>query len=158
MKKNYNNTILIITGDHGAREVQIFNEGEQVDFRDNQSALYDGTCNHKPFSNDQLFNTGGMISYLGDDPEMKELFSKTAGKVIKVPTDHQDLIRTLYDIVESRTGVKIPSSRNGRNLLELAQNLTEGKPLRNHIALHATQIHSEVTTESEIYRYHSLGF
>lgn len=112
-----------MVGDHGAREVPLFHE-EKVDKADPNSAIYDNTCNSQKFSNDELFVTSGLITYLGENQYLKNLFEPVSGKVVKTPTDHHDMIRTLYDIVGAHTGKDMPSSRNGRNLIELAANLT----------------------------------
>ncbi|CAL6027358.1 Conserved_hypothetical protein [Hexamita inflata] len=65
----------------------------------------------EPFSNDELFATSGVITYLGDNPHLKSLFAPVIGKVVKVPADHHDMIQTLYDIVRTHTGMNLPSSR-----------------------------------------------
>ncbi|CAL6108774.1 Sulfatase [Hexamita inflata] len=156
IKQNHNNTVLVVLGDHGAREVPLL-KNEQVDPRDPNSAFYDDSCNGQPFSNDQLFTTTSVINYFGDNQQLKDKFDALKKKVIKVPTDHQDMIRTLYDIVEDTTGKHLASSRNGRNLLELANNLTANLPLRTHWSLRSTTLYSELATESTLYRYHSLG-
>ncbi|CAL6034537.1 Sulfatase [Hexamita inflata] len=156
LKTTNNNTILVIVGDHGAREVPLFKD-VFVDPKDPDSVHYDDSCNHQPFSNDQLFATSAVISYLGDNPTIKSNFAPLINKVIKAPTDHHDLIRTLYDFAEDATQKKLPSSRNGRNLMDLGKNLTTSTPLRKHWSLRATNLHSELATESTMYRYHSLG-
>ncbi|CAL6060091.1 Sulfatase [Hexamita inflata] len=156
LKQHHNNTIMVILGDHGAREVPLYKD-EQVDKLDPNSATYDDSCNHQPFSNDQLYTTSAVISYFGDNQALKDKFDPLKSKVVKVPTDHHDMIRTIYDLSEEMTGKHLASSRNGRNLLELATNLTSGKSLRKHWSLRATSLHSELATEDTVYRYHTLG-
>ncbi|CAL6097003.1 Sulfatase [Hexamita inflata] len=156
LKEKHNNTIVVLVGDHGAREVPLFHKN-LVDRADPTSAKYDNSCNDEPFSNDELFATSGVITYLGDNLYLKSLFAPVKGKVVKVPTDHHDMIRTLYDIVGAHTGMNLPSSRNGRNLIELATNLTESKPLRRHLSLRTTMVHSEMATEDTVFRFHSIG-
>ncbi|CAL5983715.1 Sulfatase [Hexamita inflata] len=156
IKQNHNNTVLVVLGDHGAREVPLL-KNEQVDPRDPNSAFYDDSCNNQPFSNDQLFTTTAVINYFGDNQQLKDRFDALKSKVIKVPTDHQDMIRTLYDLVEDSTDKHLASSRNGRDLLELAKNLTTNQLLRAHWSLRSTTLYSELATESTLYRYHSLG-
>ncbi|CAL6027324.1 Sulfatase [Hexamita inflata] len=156
LKEKHNNTIVVLVGDHGAREVPLFHKN-LVDRADPTSAKYDNSCNDEPFSNDELFATSGAITYLGDNRYLKSLFEPVIGKVVKVPTDHHDMIRTLYDIVGAHTGMNLPSSRNGRNLIELATNLTQSKPLRRHLSLRTTMVHSEMATEDTVFRFHSIG-
>ncbi|CAL6051533.1 Sulfatase [Hexamita inflata] len=156
LRNNYNNTVVVVLGDHGAREVPSY-RNSTVDKMDPFSALYDDSCNDLPFSNDQQFTTSAVISYLGDDSYIKQLFEPIYQKVVKVPTDHQDMIRTLYDIVEQSTGKHLASSRNGRNLFELTQNLMSNTLLRSHWSLRSTHLHSELATQDTIYRFHSLG-
>ncbi|CAL6057312.1 Sulfatase [Hexamita inflata] len=151
LQQNYNNTILVVLGDHGAREILLGNE--QVDKNDINSTFYDDSCNHKPFSNDQLFTTTGTINYLGDNTKYQELFKDLTNKVIKTPVDHQDMIRTIYDLIGNQTA----SSRNGRNLIEVGRNISANQQLRQHWSLRSTMLHSELATEREVFRFHSLG-
>ncbi|CAL6116281.1 Sulfatase [Hexamita inflata] len=156
LQQQHNNTIVVLVGDHGAREVPLFHE-ERVDKADPNSAIYDNTCNSQKFSNDELFVTSGLITYLGESQYLKNLFEPVSGKVVKTPTDHHDMIRTLYDIVSAHTGKDMPSSRNGRNLIELAVNLTTQSQLRKHTSIRTTMIHSEIATEDSLYRFHTSG-
>ncbi|CAL6063404.1 Sulfatase [Hexamita inflata] len=156
LQKEHSNTIVVLVGDHGAREVPLFHE-ENVDKADPTSSIYDNTCNNQQFSNDELFVTSGLITYLGENAHLKELFEPVINKVVKTPTDHHDMIRTLYDIVSDYTGKYLPSSRNGRNLIELALNLTNNKQLRKHMSIRTTMLHSEIATEKELYRFHTSG-
>ncbi|CAL6058440.1 Sulfatase [Hexamita inflata] len=155
LRINAQNTIIIITGDHGAREAPLINGNEHVDKFDEESSLWDATCNNKPFAQDQLFNTAAMISYLGDDVAIREKFDQVKNKVIKTPTDHQDLVRTMYNLIQNVTQKSVPSSRNGRDLFELANNLTNGDTLRNHTSLRYTSIHAEAHINNKLIRYHS---
>lgn len=83
-----NNTIFFITGDHGAREVPLYDDTDVIDKYDSMSPTFDHSCVRKPFANDELFDTTGLIVYRGEDPELRELFDKYKNKVVKVPTDH----------------------------------------------------------------------
>ncbi|CAL6067157.1 Sulfatase [Hexamita inflata] len=156
LKEKHNNTIFVVVGDHGAREVPQFTDNI-IDKLDPQSQKYDNSCNHKQFSNDQLYVTSALITYLGDNPLLRSKFDPLRSKVVKVPTDHHDLIKTVYELVEDQNNIYLASSRNGRNLLELATNLTQNKPLRKHWSLRTTMLHSEVATENTVYRYHTKG-
>ena len=69
-----------------------------------------------------------MIGYLGDDPKVKEVvsLSKVSGKTLKLPTDHNDLIYTIEDILTKLNGTSIqPTHRRNRNLLDLSSNLID---------------------------------
>ncbi|CAL6006450.1 Sulfatase [Hexamita inflata] len=156
LTKNYNNTILLVMGDHAARESPIF-KNEPVDPKDPDSVIYDDSCNGQPFVNDQQFTTTAVLAYLGDNEAVKEKFAPVLQKVVKVPTDHQDVVRTLFDFAEDYSGKKHASSRNGRNLLEIATNLTSNMELRKHLSIRTSSLTSEVATEDTLYRYHTLG-
>ncbi|CAL6058612.1 Sulfatase [Hexamita inflata] len=148
-------TIVVVTGDHGAREVPLFKPYQHVDKFDNDSALWDGSCNNKPYAHDQLFNTAAMISYLGSDPTIRAQFDQVKNQVIKTPSDHQDLVRTMYDLIGGVTHKSVPSSRNGRNLFEMAVNLTSNKQLRDHTSLRYTSIHAEAHVNDQLFRFES---
>ena len=152
-----NNTIFFITGDHGAREVPLYDDTNVIDKYDTDSPLFDQSCVRKPFANDELFDTTGLIVYRGDDPELRALFDQYKNKVIKTPTDHQDLVRTAYELAELKTHRKLPGQRNGRNLFELAENITKNNELRSHVSIRFTQMHTEIATETEFSRFHSLS-
>ncbi|CAL6101695.1 Sulfatase [Hexamita inflata] len=156
LTKSYNNTILLVMGDHAARESPIFRD-EQIDPRDPNSVWYDDSCNGQPFVNDQQFTTTAVLAYLGDNEVVKAKFAPVLQKVIKVPTDHQDAVRTLFDFAEEFSGKKHASSRNGRNLLEIATNLTNNDGLRKHMSIRTSSLTSEVATEDTLYRFHTLG-
>ena len=98
-----------------------------------------------------------MIAYFGNDEYLKDKFELLRNKVIKVPTDHQDLITTVYNIVSNYTKVFTPTSRNGRDLLEIASNLSNNLALSNHISLRSTSIHSEVAYKNQLFRFHSIN-
>ena len=46
--------------------------------------------------------------YRGNDPELKTLFDQYKNKVIKTPTDHQDLVKTAFELVELKTHKRMP--------------------------------------------------
>ena len=67
LKQNMNNTILVVVGDHGAREAPLLENDNIIDSKDNESLLFDNRCNNKPFVNDLAFDTTGLITYFGDN-------------------------------------------------------------------------------------------
>ncbi|CAL6019933.1 Sulfatase [Hexamita inflata] len=133
LQENYNNTILVVLGDHSARKILLGNE--QVVKNDINSIFYDNSCNHQPFSNDQLFTTTGTINYPGDNPKYQQLFKDLTNKVIKTPVDHQDMVRTIYDLIGNQTA----SSRNERNPIEVGKNISANQQLRQHWSLRSTR-------------------
>ncbi|CAL6065794.1 Sulfatase [Hexamita inflata] len=140
IEQNMSNTILVITGDHGAREVPLFQKGEQIDIYDNQSALYnDCKCG------DSNFAVSALISYIGTNQKLIQKIQEVQGSVIKLPTDHQDLIKTLYNLIND----SIPSSRLGRNLFDMINTTTELK----HVSLRYTDILAEIAFEDRLIRF-----
>ena len=71
--KTTNNTIVVIVGDHGARKF-VPQLNSVVDFRDESSPMFDQSCFYKAYSNDNMFDASGLITYFGEDPKMKEIF------------------------------------------------------------------------------------
>lgn len=123
LKKNDPNTIFVITGDHGTRDVPIREQDSPI-FDD---VVYSSDCVHHSSGIDSFFVTSGMIGYLGDDPEVKKVMGldKLAGKTIKVPTDHNDLVFTVEDILAKLNGTSMqPTHRRNRNLVDLGINIT----------------------------------
>ncbi|KAH0795693.1 Sulfatase [Histomonas meleagridis] len=119
LKENDNNTIFIITGDHGTRDIPIREKDSKVI----NDVVYSSDCVHGSSGTDSLFVVSGMIGYLGDDPNIKKALGldKLSGKTIKVPTDHSDLIYTIEDIVSKLNGTNLlPTHRRSRNLIDLS--------------------------------------
>ena len=102
-----------------------------------------------------MFDTSGLIDYFGEDPKMKEIFQDLKGKVVKYPTDHQDLIVTLHSILEQAGGKRLPSNRNGVDLLELTRNLTNKLEPAKHFSIRYTDVYSEYFND-KLYRFSSL--
>ena len=125
VKENDPNTIFVVTGDHGTRDIPI---------RDADSPVYDNIvfssdCVHHSSGIDSYYVTSGMIGYLGDDPVIKEALklNDLAGKTIKVPTDHNDLVFTIEDILNRLNGTSMqPTHRRSRNLIDLSYNISNG--------------------------------
>lgn len=91
VSKFNNNTIVVLTGDHGARERPLYGADEHV----TDSSVFSQSCVHKIFGNDNLFTTSGVIADLSGnilDPDVVGLTSK-------ITADHDDLITTLKDIL-----------------------------------------------------------
>ena len=82
LKKNRNNTIFIMLGDHGARVVHTYQDENSV-----KNATIDPQCQGKAFGNDELFTTTGFINYMGDDVQIQAMFEENKGKVYTGPTD-----------------------------------------------------------------------
>jgi arylsulfatase A-like enzyme len=53
------NTVVALTGDHGAREHPIYTKNENV----TNETTYNSDCVNKNTGNDNMFSTSGFISY-----------------------------------------------------------------------------------------------
>ena len=108
-----NNTIVVVTGDHGARERPLYNANEHV----TNSTVFSESCVHKIFGNDNLFTTSGILSDLSG----KHLEPSVVGRTLRFTADHDDLITTLKDLLFEAVGIESPpTSRHGENLVDVA--------------------------------------
>ena len=124
IKNNEPNTIFAIVGDHGVRKIPV-NNGDDTAVDD---VIYSSDCVHGSSGSDNFFVTSGMLGYFGDDPVIKEVmqFNKLKGKTLKIPTDQNDLIYTIEDILTTLNGTSIQAThRRSRNLLNLTSNLLD---------------------------------
>ena len=124
IKENDPNTIFVITGDHAVRKVPTFEPDDTVI----NDVVYSSDCVHHSSGSDAFFVTSGMIGYFGDDPKVKEVMhlDKIKGKTLKLPTDHNDLVYTIEDILTKLNGTSMqPTHRRNRNLLDLTNNLVD---------------------------------
>ena len=116
-----------------------------------------GQCVSHPYVNDLEFDVSGVIAYLGDREDIKNYFKDIGGKTFKFACDHQDLVRTVQELVEGMTKKRIASARQGQDLFRLAQNATKNEPLNQHISFRTTTVHTEVFDEGDLYRFHTFG-
>lgn len=157
LKQKYNNTIVVITGDHGTRFVPEYQKEQRVNPHDPESVTIRGECVSHPYVNDLEFDVSGVIAYLGDKDYVKEYFNEIGGKTFKFACDHQDLVRTVEKLVEGLTRKRLPSAIQGQDLFQLARNATQGKPLDQHISFRTTTVHTEVFDGGDLYRFHTFG-
>lgn len=123
LKTYDNNTIFVITAKSGAKDAPIQTPGY----------LYGDGVEFSGMT-DSFFTTGALIGYLGDDEKIKEIMKikEISGKTLKIPTDHNDLIYTIEDIICKINNTEMPPTyRRSRNLIDLASNLTNIKKLNN---------------------------
>ena len=124
IKENDPNTIFVLTGDHAVRKVPIYEQDDTVI----DDVVYSSDCVHHSSGCDSFFVTSGMIGYFGDDPKVKEVMhlDKIKGKTMKLPTDHNDLVYTVEDILNKLNGTEMqPTHRRNRNLMDLTYNIVE---------------------------------
>ena len=124
LKENEPNTIFAITGDHGSKKIPMKGPDETII----DDIVYSSDCVHHSSGTDSFYVTSGIIGYLGDDPEVKKIMhlDDLAGKTLKIPTDHNDLIYTIEDILSKLNGTSMqPTHRRNRNLLDLTKHLIE---------------------------------
>lgn len=123
LKENDPNTIFVITGDHGTRDVPV----REPDMPIYDDVVFSSDCVHQSSGTDSFFIVSGVIGYLGDDPVVKQILGldKFAGKTVKIPTDHSDLVYTIEDIIAKLNGTSVPPThRRSRNLIDFTKNLT----------------------------------
>lgn len=124
LKKNDNNTIFIITGDHGTRDIPL----HDVESKVYDDVVFSGDCVHKSSGSDSFFVTSGAIGYLGDDPVIKKMMhlDELAGKTLKIPADHNDLIYTVEELISELNGTAMPPThRRSRNLIKLTKEISD---------------------------------
>ena len=124
VKDNEPNTIFAITGDHSVWKVPQYDQEEIIV----DDVVYSADCVHHSSGIDSFFVTSGMIGYFGDDPKVKEVmhFNTVKGKTMKLPSDHNDLIYTIEDILTKLNGTSVqPTTRRSRNLLDLTDSLVQ---------------------------------
>jgi hypothetical protein len=113
------NTIVIITGDHGTRDIPVRGKGS---FVTNETA-FSGDCVGASSGVDSLFVVSAVVSYLGNDTDVQHALGldKLAGKTVKVATDHGDLTYTLMETISRLNGHSLPPThRRSRNLVDLS--------------------------------------
>ena len=123
-KENEPETIFVVTGDHSVRKVPVF-ESDEIVTRD---VVYSSECVHQSSGSDAFFVTSGMLGYFGNNTAIKNVlqFDKLKGKTMKLPTDHNDLIYTVEDILTRLNGTTVqPTQRRSRNLIDLTSNLID---------------------------------
>ena len=124
LKKEDNNTIVVIVGDHATRDVPFRKKNTKLTNKTELSS----DCYGKASGIDSLFITSGAIVYLGDDENVKKKLKLDVlkGKTIKVATDHNDLIYTMMETLSRLQNKPLPpTSRLGRNLFDFSEEIIE---------------------------------
>ncbi|OHT14067.1 hypothetical protein TRFO_15574 [Tritrichomonas foetus] len=124
LKKEDPNTIVLITGDHGTRDIPIRSKNSRV----TKKAVFSGDCVYNPSGVDSFFVTTGTIIYLGDDENIKKALGLDSlkGKTLKLATDHNDLTYTLMDVIAKVQGKSVaPTNKLGRNLVEFTKDIQD---------------------------------
>jgi hypothetical protein len=114
------NTIVLITGDHGTRDVPIRSH------RVTNRTILSGDCVGGSSGIDSFFVVSSVLGYLGSDPVVKEILGldDLVGKTIKVGTDHHDLTYSIMDIVSRLRGHSFPPThKRSRNLIDFSRSL-----------------------------------
>ncbi|CAL6114574.1 Sulfatase [Hexamita inflata] len=108
-----NNTLLALTGDHGAREHPVYSKNQPL----TNETRFDPLCVHKTNGNDNMFTTSSVIAFLNN-------FSLPyQNKTIFTQNDHDDFITTILHLIFSANRAQLPpTSRNGNNLFSAYQN------------------------------------
>ena len=126
LKENDPNTIFAITGDHGTRDIPLRESNSQI-YEDHEDIVFSSDCVHHATGVDSFYVTSGMLGYLGDNEIVKEAMglNELSGKTVKIPSDHNDLIYTIEDILNRLNGTTMqPTHRRNRNLIDLSLNIS----------------------------------
>jgi hypothetical protein len=118
LREHEPNTIVIVTGDHGTRDIPIRSKNSKV----TEKTVYSGDCVGGTSGSDSLFLTTGVIAYLGKDERVTKAMGldRLRGKTVKFATDHGDLVYTLFELIAKLQGKPMkPTHRRGRNLINL---------------------------------------
>lgn len=105
LKAEYPDTIVVVTGDHGARSAPGFRNYESPTPGNSWSSCAFNTNGHS-----LLYNVGATIAYLGEDPFYKSYFEELNNITVNYPVSHSDLARTLQELVEL-SHPPLPSAR-----------------------------------------------
>lgn len=126
LKREDNNTIVVVLGDHGTRDVPARNSFKKHKIHLTEKTVLSNDCYDKSSGIDSLFITSGAILYLGDDEEVKKELKLDflKGKTIKVATDHNDLVYTIMELISHFQNKPLPPThRLGRNLIEFSEDI-----------------------------------
>lgn len=122
LKKNDPNTIVLITGDHGTRDVPAKEPNEKVV----DGVKFDPKCIYQSTGSDSFFLVSGAMSYLGSDERIKKAFGfeRLIGRTIKFTVDHGDMIYTTMEIIQKLQGKSLmPTNRKSRNIIDMSLEL-----------------------------------
>ncbi|EAY02212.1 hypothetical protein TVAG_451120 [Trichomonas vaginalis G3] len=122
LKENDPNTIFVVTGDHGTRDIPIHDAGSPV----YDDVVFKKDCVHRSSGTDSFFVTSGMIGYLGNDERIKKAMKldKFAGQTLKIAADHNDLVYTLEELLNDLNGTDMqPTHRRSRNLIKMTDEI-----------------------------------
>lgn len=107
LKAEFPDTIVVVTGDHGARSAPGFKN-----YEDPASYNSWSSCALNANGHSLLYDVGATIAYLGEDPFYKNYFAELNNLTVNYPVSHSDLARTLQELAElSRP--QLPSARQG---------------------------------------------
>ncbi|CAL6016033.1 Sulfatase [Hexamita inflata] len=108
-----NNTLLALTGDHGAREHPVYSKNQHI----TNETHFDPLCVHKTGGNDNMFTTSSVIAFLNN-------FSLPYQNVtVSTQNDHDDFVTTVLHLIFSANRAQLPpTSRNGNNLFSVYKN------------------------------------
>jgi hypothetical protein len=124
LKREDPNTIVVITGDHGTRDIPVRHKGSKV----TDSSVFSGDCVGTSSGVDSFFVVSAAVGYLGEDPEVRAALGldELAGKTFKFGTDHNDLIYTLMETISNLKGHSLPPThRRSRNLVALGTEVSK---------------------------------
>ena len=113
---------------------------------------FDKRCLGTGLVQDNVYTTSATIAYLGENEEIKGVFRGLVNKVYTRTCSHNDLVYTLMDLMSKFNGSPLVTSRQGRNLFDLAR----GADLK-HISIRNTQFDMEIAIGDDLIRTHTYS-
>lgn len=150
LRAEYPDTILVVTGDHGARSAPGF---ESYDKRTASNSWK--SCAFNANGHALLYDVGATIAYLGEDPFYKDYFEELRNKTVNYPVSHSDLARTIQELVEL-SHKPLPSARQGQNLIVLGKDLLNNRDterLQRRASISYTDLYSELRRGNETFKF-----
>lgn len=173
LREHAPNTIVVVLGDHGAREVPRYGYADgspflyEADGQGNGDGIVpDERCLRRTFGSDGSFLTTATLAYLGDDPAVRAAVyrdgDRLRGRVFTFPGDHNDVVYTLASLLGRLAGRELPpSARLSRDLLDAADEVwarnTTSTPAAPWFGSSVVHYQLEARTQDSVFRSNIFG-
>ncbi|CAL6038634.1 Sulfatase [Hexamita inflata] len=151
IKQNAPETIVVILGDHGTRQVPLYLDADKK-INEGSDIYYDMECNFRTAGPDMQFTTSAVMSYFGTNEKLRQKFDAVKNMTTFEPTDHQDLVETVMALVSDLSNVKLPSSRLGVDILEQATKAVRGEETLKVPKVSVSHINMEYSDDRGLFR------
>ncbi|CAL6032920.1 Sulfatase [Hexamita inflata] len=151
IKQNAPETIVVILGDHGTRQVPLYLDADKK-INEGSDIYYDMECNFRTAGPDMQFTTSAVMSYFGTNEKLRQKFDAVKNMTTFEPTDHQDLVETVMALVSDFSNVKLPSSRLGVDILEQATKAVRGEETLKVPKVSVSHINMEYSDDRGLFR------